>query len=116
MNDEISFKEVIDLTKKIISRFEKIEGKSWGIDGSMIELSKQVGDLSQLVMVSEKYYFPNRHEANKQYESNNSKIADELSDILMAVTRIAEYYNIDLVEAHIEAINRADKFLESKGV
>jgi len=45
---------------EVIKRFEKIEGKSWKVEGSMIELSKQVGDLAKLVMVYEKYYFSDR--------------------------------------------------------
>ena len=112
----ISFKEAIEMSKDIIDRFEKIEGKPWGINGSMIELSKQVGELAKLVMVSENYYFKDRDNLDKQYKVDKGKIADELVDILYAIIRIAKYYDIDLVKAHIKARKEEDKFLKSKKV
>lgn len=41
-------------------RFEKIEGRPWGVEGATIELIKQVGELAKYVMVVENYYFPTR--------------------------------------------------------
>lgn len=49
----------------------------------MIELAKQIGDLSKLVMVEEGYYFPDH------YKSGTELIGDELADIFAAVIRIA---------------------------
>jgi NTP pyrophosphatase (non-canonical NTP hydrolase) len=116
MNLSISFKEAIDLAKRIIKRFEKIEGKPWKVEGAMIELSKQVGELAKLVMVYEKYYFSDISESGKGYEADKKKIGDELADILYAIIRIANYYKIDLVEAHIRARQAEDNLLKSKGV
>jgi hypothetical protein len=45
MPTDITFKEAIALFQSIYPRFEKIQGRSWGVEGAMIELSKQVGDL-----------------------------------------------------------------------
>jgi NTP pyrophosphatase (non-canonical NTP hydrolase) len=112
----MSFQEAVDIAKAIIKRFEKIEGKPWGVEGSIIELQKQVGELSKLVMLHEKYYFPNRDKLDKNYESDKEKIADELADILYAIIRIADQYDIDLIEAHIKARKAEDEFLKSKGV
>ena len=112
----MTFKEAIDLTKSIIKRFEKIEGKPWKIDGSMIELAKQVGDLSKLVMSYEGYYPKNRGKRDKQYEATKDKIADELADLLLVIIRIADYYDIDLEKAHIEARKGEDKYLKSHRV
>ena len=81
-----------------------------------IELQKQVGELSKLIMVHEKYYFFERDKTDKQYESDKDKIADELADIFYAVIRLAKYYNIDLEEAHIKARKSEDDFLKSKGI
>jgi hypothetical protein len=39
------FNDLISDIRKNISRFEKIEGKPWGVEGAVIELSKQVGEL-----------------------------------------------------------------------
>lgn len=91
--------DIFALNKARIKRFEKIEGKSWGVEGAMIELAKQVGDLSSLVMTKEGYYFQGRKKYNSKYSKDTSKIADELADIVFAVTRIAKHYNIDVLDA-----------------
>ncbi len=107
---KMSFQEAIELAEGIIERFEKIEGKPWGAEGSLIELQKQVGELSKLIMTQEKYYFSDRYEAGKE------KIADELADVLYAIIRLAKHYEIDLEQAHIKARKAEDKFLKSKGI
>jgi len=112
----MTFKEAISLARSIIKRFEKIEGKPWKIDGSMIELSKQIGDLSKLVMSYEGYYPKNRGVQDKQYLATKEKIADELADLLFMTIRIADYYGIDLEKAHIKARKGEDKYLRSLGV
>ncbi len=112
----MTFKEAVELAKRIIKRFEKIEGKPWEIDGSMIELSKQVGDLSRLVMSYEGYYPKDRGKQDEQYLATKEKIADELADILFMIIRIAGYYNVDLEKAHVDALKGADKYLKSYGV
>jgi NTP pyrophosphatase (non-canonical NTP hydrolase) len=116
MDKNMTFKDAVKLAHGIIERFEKIEERKWGAEGSLIELQKQVGELSKLVMVHEKYYFSDRNKTDKQYESTKEKIGDELADILYAVIRLAKHYNIDLEKAHIEARKTEDEFLKSKGV
>jgi len=112
----MDFEEAINIAKVIIKRFKKIEGKPWGAEGSMIELSKQVGELSKLVMVREGYYFYDRVVGNEKYEATQEKIGDELADILYSVIRLADHYDIDLETAHINARKGEDKLLRSKGV
>lgn len=112
----MTFKYAFDLAKNIIKRFEKIEGKPWKIDGSMIELSKQVGDLSKLVMSYEGYYPKDRGKKDNQYLATKEKIAEELADLLFMIISIADYYEIDLEKAHIEARKGEDKYLKSYGV
>ncbi|MDD5605801.1 MAG: MazG-like family protein [Patescibacteria group bacterium] len=110
---DLSFKETIDLTRQVINRFKEIEGRPWGIEGAMIELSKQVGQLSRLVMSYEGYYFPNRENLDKQYESTKEKIGDELSDIFYAIVRIADHYDINLEQVNLTALTGANKLLDS---
>jgi len=112
----MDFKEAVEITEKIIERFEKIEGKPWGVEGAVIELSKQVRELSKLILMKEGYYFPNREKLDKQYVVDKDKIGDELADILFAVIRIAKHYDIDLLKAHIEARKKEDDFLKTQGV
>ncbi len=57
--NELTFREAIDLFQ-VFHRFEKIEGKPWGVEGAMIELVKQVGELAKHIMVAEHYYFAGR--------------------------------------------------------
>jgi NTP pyrophosphatase (non-canonical NTP hydrolase) len=116
MTPDMSFNESVELAKSIIERFEKIEGKSWGAEGAVIELQKQVGELSKLIMNYEGYYFKNREKLDKHYESDKEKIGDELADILYAIIRISKHYNIDLLGSHIKARKDEDEFLKTKGV
>lgn len=113
---KMDFKEAIDLARKIIKRFEKIEGKPWGAEGAIIELTKQAGELSKSIMVYEGYYFRGRGKLDKRYIPAKGKIGDELADILYAIIRIADHYRIDLEQAHIKARLEEDKFLKTKGV
>jgi NTP pyrophosphatase (non-canonical NTP hydrolase) len=112
---KLTFQEAIELYRSIYQRFEKIEGRPWGVEGALIELSKQVGELAKYVMVAEKYYYPDR--ANKpEYHTTRDGIGDELADIFAAVIRIADYYDIDFVDAHINARQEEDEWLTQKGV
>ena len=113
---KISFEDAVAVTQKIITRFEKIEGKPWGATGTMIEMQKQVGELSKLIMVKEGFYFKERGKQDSQYLSTKEKIADELADILYAVIRMAKHYNIDLLEAHLKEREKEDAFLKTKNV
>lgn len=111
-----SFEEIVEKTRSVIKRFEKIEGKPWGIDGAMIELMKQLGQLSALVMMQEQYYPTDRDQSHPQYKVSKEKIADELSDLLFMTIRIADIYEINLEEAHVLALKNAETYLESKNV
>jgi NTP pyrophosphatase (non-canonical NTP hydrolase) len=110
-NMDMSFQEAIKLYRDIITRFEKIEGRSWGIEGAIIELTKQVGSLAKYIMIQENYYF-----YSADVEKNKKQIEDELADVFGQIIRISDYYNIDLLEAHIEARKGEARELEKKGV
>jgi len=101
--------ELIELTRKSIKEFEKIERRKWGIEGGMIELAEQVGDLAKYVMTKEKYYLSDR-ENNPNYQADNDRIADELADIFFCLVRIADHYGIDLEKALIKT--REDELKE----
>lgn len=112
MSEELTFRAAIEMTQAIFRRFEKVEQRPWGVEGSMIELSKQVGDLARAVMIAERYYLADRPE----YHADLDRIGDELADILYAVMRIAEHYGIDLVDAHVKARQGEDAYLKRLGV
>jgi len=106
MSEELSFKEVVEKTLQVIHQFELVEKKKWGVEGAMIELSKQVGELSKNVMMYEGYYMAGR-DSLKEYETSKEKIADELSDVLFMVIRIANHYKIDLEKEHMNQLKIA---------
>ena len=108
----MSFQEAIELYRGIYHRFEKVEGKPWGVNGAMIELSKQVGDLSKCIMLKEEYY-AYKGERPVGLEKN---IGNELADIFGQLIRIADCYGIDLEEAHAAAREEEDRDLKSRGV
>jgi len=107
-----SFQQIIKTTQKVIKEWEKVEQRPWGAEGSLIELSKQVGDLAKKVMVVEKYYFKKR-ETDPRYKTTKEEIGDELSDILFCLIRIAEHYKIDLEKEHLKALEEALKYLKN---
>jgi NTP pyrophosphatase (non-canonical NTP hydrolase) len=112
---ELSFNDAINLYRSIYHRFEKIEGRSWGVEGAIIELVKQVGELAKHIMLTEKYYFTGRENLSG-YETGKEQIGDELADIFAQLIRIADYYQIDLVEAHIQARKEEEESLIDFGV
>lgn len=71
---EMSFEEAVNLFRNIYHRFEKVEGRPWGVNGAMIEY------------------------------------------IFGQLIRIADHYNINLLEAHIAAREDEDTCLKRMGV
>ncbi|HEY1074366.1 MAG TPA: MazG-like family protein [Patescibacteria group bacterium] len=112
MNQE----DIFDLNLARIKRFEKIEGRPWGVEGAIIELTKQVGELAALVMTKEGYYFKNREQYSDKYSQNTDDIADELADITYAVTRIAKHYNIDVLKSTQKAAQEDERWFKDKGI
>ena len=108
---DMSFNEAINLYRDVIKRFEQIEKRPWGVEGAVMELTKQVGELAKYVMRKEQYYFFTTDD-----EENIKNIRDELADVFGQIIRIADYYKIDLLEAHIEARNAETRSLEENGV
>jgi NTP pyrophosphatase (non-canonical NTP hydrolase) len=114
---ELTFKEAIKLAEDVIDRFEKVEGRKWGIEGAIIELQKQTGELAKYVMMAEKYYPKGFHKDHKYaHDTVEENIGDELADILYATIRIAKHYKINLEEAHLRARKGEDDYLKSKGI
>jgi len=102
MASSYTFQDLIGMTRKVISAFDRAEQRPWTIETTMIELTKQVGDLAKRIMVTERYYLPDRNR-RADYHSTVEDIGDELADILYCLIRIADHYQIDLETAHIRA-------------
>jgi NTP pyrophosphatase (non-canonical NTP hydrolase) len=102
MDAGYTFQNLIDMTRKVIAAFDRVERRPWTIEATTIELMKQVGDLARRIMTQEQYYLPDRDERS-EYQTSVDDIGDELADILYCLIRIAEHYRIDLEAAHIRA-------------
>lgn len=114
MKNSLTFQDVVNKTLKVVKKFEEVEQRKWGIEGNMIELSKQVGELAKNVMMLEKYYLAKRRQESKYKDASKKEIANELSDILFIIIRIADLYEIDLEKSHLKEMELALKSLREK--
>jgi NTP pyrophosphatase (non-canonical NTP hydrolase) len=81
----------------------------------MMEMMKQVGELAKYVMSAEHYYVAQRDQM-PEYRADLDTIGDELADVLFMLIRVADYYGIDLLEAHVQARRGEDEWLQAQGV
>lgn len=106
-----TFSEMIEMYRDVVRRFHKIELNEWNAQGAVIELVKQVGELSKWVMYKERYYAFKENE-----ETVNRHLGNEMADVIAQVVRLADVYNIDLEKAYIDAREDEAKYLDSRGV
>ncbi|MBN2094491.1 MAG: hypothetical protein JW727_00430 [Candidatus Aenigmarchaeota archaeon] len=97
---DYTFKELVEISRRVIKEFEKIEQRKWSVEASAIELTKQVGDVARRIMVAEGYYLKGRDD-DPFYRTGKAELADELSDVICCIVRIADHYGIDLEEAQL---------------
>ncbi|WP_322199458.1 MazG-like family protein [Acutalibacter intestini] len=107
----LSFAEMQEMYSGIVKRFYKIEGQPWQAQGAMIELAKQVGELAKQVMLKENYYAWTGDEKEVK-----ERLGNEMADVIAQVMRLAEYYQIDLEQAFIEAREDEENYLRSRNV
>lgn len=103
--------EMQEMYKGVVKRFNKIELQDWKAEGAMIELSKQVGELAKQVMIKEKYYA-----LTEEVPDVDERLGNEMADVIAQVMRLADYYNIDLEKAFIQAREDEERYLQSRGV
>lgn len=106
-----TFAEMEDMYKEVVQRFNKIELQEWKAEGAMIELVKQVGELAKQVMIKERYYALEGEVFNV-----DERLGNEMADVVAQIMRLADYYQIDLEKAFIEAREDEDRYLKSRGV
>lgn len=106
-----TFKEMEKMYAEVVKRFNKIELQEWNAEGAMIELAKQVGELAKQVMIKERYYA-----LEGEVTDVDERLGNEMADVIAQVMRLADFYQIDLEEAFIEAREDEDRYLKSRGV
>ena len=107
----MTFAEMQNMYRDVVKRFNKIELQDWRAEGAMIELSKQVGELAKQVMIKEKYYA-----LQGEVTDVDEKLGNEMADVIAQVMRLADYYQIDLEKAFVEARKDEENYLISRGV
>ena len=85
------------------------------LEGIVIQIMKQVGELAKHVMTMEHYYFAGR-ERLPGYATDSDKIGDEPADVFSMVIRPADHYGIGLVQAHVRARQAEDAHLTRAGL
>lgn len=110
MEKSHTFQELIEMTRKVMAAFERVEQRPWSIEVTLIELMKQSGDLAKRVMLVERYYLPDRAQ-QAGYQTDLEDIGDELADILYCLIRVAEHYGIDLEMAHLQARRKEMRYV-----
>jgi len=91
-NQVMTFRQIIELTKEVESRFPNRYGKRQ----SFMDLVEEVGELSQAMMISEGWKVTNDPAKRRTIED----VKDAVCDVLFEVIRIAEMYEIDLSEEY----------------
>lgn len=111
---DLTFKEVVQKTNELVEAFEKVEQRKWGVEGSMIELMKQVGELGKNVMMLENYYMAKKEDDPYYSKASKEEIGDELSDVFYVLLRIAKHYDIDFEKVHIREMDKALEYIRGK--
>lgn len=97
----MDFSQAVKETKRLTDLFEtRIELKNWDIMAMVIELTAEVGDLADSIMMHEGYR-PLR-------VGDKIDIQDDIVDILFMIIRIANHYEIDLGKAYRYLIQEVD--------
>lgn len=93
----------------VLSGFERIEPRPWGLKGIFLELMTEIGSLGRVITKWENYRFgkKSRHD-----------MADELSDILFVLIKLVKEAEIFLPERlHVEIITSPeDSFFRLMGL
>ena len=69
------------------------------------------GELAKQVMIKERYYALEGEVLNV-----DKCLGNEMADVIAQIMRLADYYEIDLEKAFIEAREDEDRYLKSRGV
>jgi len=116
------------MSRYAAANFDRIQRKPWTFEAHTLELAKQVGDgparkpplesgpsrgqghlglvhghyLCRHITVQEQYYLADC-DTHEDYQTTPVEIGDELADILHRRICIADYYGVNLEEAHVQA-------------
>lgn len=81
---------LIKTSLTVLTGFKNVEPREWGVEGTLLELTVEIGSLGRMITIFENY----RHGDKSRHQ-----LADELSDILFVLIRLGVELNIALPQA-----------------
>ena len=93
--------------RELMSKIAEVEPSRWTAEGSVLELTRQVGDLSELTL-KRRFY-----EQSGSDKNLDAEIADELVDILLIIFYLADQYKLDLDKSLVSALENLEKKLKN---
>jgi NTP pyrophosphatase (non-canonical NTP hydrolase) len=101
------FEKMTERALEINNRYKKIEPKEWKLEQDLMGLVKDVGELSEKLMIFEGY--------RKGFDGKiKESIGHELSDVLFSVMVIADKTGIDLEKSFWKTMNEVKERIEDK--
>lgn len=99
-----TFEEISEKALNIKKEYSKIEPRKWEIDQAFMGLVKDVGDLSELLMINGGY-------RDRKGKNTKEQIEHELSDVLYCLCILANRLEIDLEESFFKNMNSLEEKL-----
>ena len=84
-------------TKKLLAEFERVRTKKWTPEAMLTDLTEEVGELANAILVKEGFKNEKRAKAD---------LVDSICDILFDVFMIAEEYNIDVEKEYLKVLEQ----------
>ncbi len=109
----LTLAELVRISEQVHGEFQRIENRTWTVETTVIELMKQVGDLSRRFLTYEGYYLADRSQ-HPAYQTDVENIGNELADILHSVFLLSAHYGVDLERAVVTAHQGERAYMEGQ--
>jgi len=96
------FQKIIERAVEIKKKYEKIEPKKWEVEQAFMGMTKDMGELSKLLMVKGGY----RDDFLKNIKT---ELGHELADMLYSIIIIADKTGIDLEKSFWRTMREVEK-------
>ena len=87
-------------SKKVLEEFGKIRSKKWTPEAMLVDLTEEVGELANSILVKEGFKNKKRAKAD---------LMDSICDILFDLYMIAEHYGIDVEKEYLKVLENLQK-------
>ncbi len=84
-------------TKKVLAEFEKTRAKKWTPEAMLADLTEEVGELANSILVKEGFKNKKRQKAD---------LVDSICDSLFDLYMIAEYYGVDVEKEYLKVLQQ----------